>query len=63
MKGHVVEFVHKGVTFKVTPERTADKLASVTRLQVINPDYDLESSQTELFEEMQREWEKDWNEL
>jgi hypothetical protein len=63
LKGDVVEFIHKGVTFKVTPEAPADKLSNVSRLQVINPDYEMESSKTELFAEMQKEWEKDWSEL
>jgi hypothetical protein len=63
LKGKVVEFVHKGVTFKVTPEKPAKKLSNITRLQVINPDYGMESSETELLAEMQREWEKDWSEL
>ena len=63
LKGNIVEFVHKGVTFKVTPEGLTDKLSNLSRLQVINPDYEMESSKTELFAEMQKEWEKDWSEL
>jgi hypothetical protein len=61
LKGNVVEFVHKGVTFRVVPEKRADKLSNITPLQIVNPDYDLESS--ELFAEMEKEWEKDWSEL
>jgi hypothetical protein len=40
-----------------------DKLSNITPLQVINPDYDMESSETELLAEMKKEWEKDWSEL
>lgn len=37
LKGAVVEFTHKGVTFKVVPEQSIDKISNVTPLQVINP--------------------------
>jgi hypothetical protein len=63
LKGNVVEFIHKGVTFKVIPDKSTDKLSNITPLEVINPDYDLESSETELQTEMEKEWEKDWSEL
>jgi hypothetical protein len=45
------------------PMTPADKLRNVSRLQVVNPGYDLESAKTELLAEMQKEWEKDWSEL
>jgi hypothetical protein len=51
------------VTFKVIPDKPADKLSSTTPLYFINPDYNLESSEAELQAEMEREWEKDWSEL
>jgi hypothetical protein len=63
LKGNVVEFIHKGVTFKVIPDQPTDKLSNITPLKFINPDYDLESSATELLAEMEKEWEKDWSEL
>ena len=65
LKGAVVEFTHKGVTFKVVPEQSTDKLANVTPLEVINPAYgdDLESGAAELQKEMTKEWEKDWSQL
>jgi hypothetical protein len=63
LKGNVVEFVHKGVTFKVVPDRPTDKLSNITPLKLINPDYNLESSAPELLAEMEREWEKDWSQL
>jgi hypothetical protein len=65
LKGALVEFTHKGVTFKVVPEQSTDKLANVTPLEVINPVYgdDLESGAVELQKEMTKEWEKDWSQL
>ena len=65
LKGTVVEFVHKGVTFRVVPEQSTDKIGNVTPLQVINPAYgdSLESGAIELRTEMEKEWEKDWSEL
>jgi len=65
LKGKVVEFTHKGVTFKVVPEsqKTTSKTANITPLQVINPKFDLESAATELRAEMEKEWEKDWGQL
>ena len=65
LKGTIVEFTHKGVTFKVVPEQSTDKLANVTPLEVINPAYghDLESGAVELQKEMTKEWERDWSQL
>lgn len=62
-KGTVVEFVHKGVRFRVIPEGPTDKLGNITPLQFVNPDYQLESSNAELQAEMEKEWEKDWSQL
>ena len=63
LKGTVVEFTHKGVTFKVVPDKPSDKVSNITPLQVINPNYSLESASLELQAEMEKEWEKDWSEL
>ena len=63
LKGTVVEFTHKGVRFKVVPDKPTDKVSNITPLQVINPDYSLESAAIELQTEMEKEWEKDWSEL
>jgi hypothetical protein len=63
LKGAVIEFTHKGVTFKVVPEKASDKVGNITRLQVINPEYSLESAAGELRTEMEKEWEKDWSQL
>src|ERR1039458_9800154 len=63
LKGTVVEFTHKGVTFKVIPDKPTDKVSNITPLQVINPDHSLESAAIELQTEMEKEWEKDWRQL
>ena len=65
LKGTVVEFTHKGVTFRVVPEQSTDKLANITPLEVINPAHgdDLGSGTAELRKEMTKEWEKDWSQL
>ena len=63
LKGTVVEFTHKGVTFKVVPDKPTDKVSNITPLQVINPDYSLESAAIELQTEMEKEWETDWSQL
>jgi len=65
LRGAVVEFTHKGVTFKVVHKQSTDKLSNVTPLEVINPAYggDLESGAVELQKEMTKEWEKDWSQL
>jgi hypothetical protein len=49
LKGKVVEFVYKGVTFKVIPDKLTE--------------YNLESYETELLAELEKEWEKDWSQL
>lgn len=63
LKGAAVEFTHKGVTFRVTPEQATDKLKNITPLQVVNPEYSLESAATQIRTEMETEWEKDWGQL
>ena len=63
LQGAEVQFTHKGVTFKVVPERSGDKLGNITPLAVINPAYSLESAAIELRREMEKEWEQDWSEL
>ena len=64
LKGKLVEFIHRGVTFKLVPEQTADKLKNITALQIVNPKFpDLKSADAALRSEMQREWEKDWKRI
>jgi hypothetical protein len=47
----------------VISDQPTDKLSNITPLKFINPDYDLESSQTELQVEVAEEWGKDWSQL
>ena len=63
LKGTVVEFTHKGVTFKVIPDKPSNKVSNITPLQVINPNYSLESAANDLQAEMEKEWAKDWSQL
>jgi hypothetical protein len=63
LKGTVVEFTHKGVTFTVVPDKPSDKIRNITPLEVINPHYSLESAAIELQTEMEKEWEKDWSQM
>ena len=63
LKGTVVEFTHKGVTFRVIPDKPSDKVSNITPLEIINPHYNLESASDELQAEMEKEWEKDWSQL
>lgn len=63
LSGSVVEFIHKGVKFRVTPESTVDKLSKLTPLEVVNPDFDLEEGFGKLRKEMEDEWEHDWRQI
>ncbi|MBV9084809.1 MAG: hypothetical protein JOZ62_19195 [Acidobacteriaceae bacterium] len=60
-RGEDLNFVHKGRHFKVVPT-DLDKLARITPLQIVNPEYP-EMDMAELKAEMQTAWEKDWSEL
>jgi hypothetical protein len=61
LKGQPVEFIHKGVVFKVVPAVTTSKLSRLTRNTVVSPGANLDT--TDLMNEMQSEWEKDWSEI
>lgn len=66
LAGHKLEFVHKGVRFKVIPEGSPPKVSRLTSQRVFKPGRkhkDLETASRGLLAEMQREWEKDWSEL
>jgi len=58
LQGEAVEFVHKGVVFKVIPATQTSKLARLTRETVVGPE-----AEAGLLKEMEAEWEKDWSEL
>jgi antitoxin (DNA-binding transcriptional repressor) of toxin-antitoxin stability system len=61
LEGEPVEFIHKGVLFKVTPETRPSKLSRLTKEPVVAPGADLETE--ELLKEMEAEWRKDWSEI
>ena len=63
LDGEPLEFTHKGVVFKVTPESKPSKLAKLTGQTVVAPGADLERASRDLLKEMESEWEKDWSEL
>jgi hypothetical protein len=61
LNGEPIEFIHKGVVFKVVPETPASKLSRLTRETVVASGASLDT--TELMKEMEAEWEKDWSEI
>jgi antitoxin (DNA-binding transcriptional repressor) of toxin-antitoxin stability system len=61
LKGEPVEFIHKGVVFKVVPATPASKLSRLTKETVAAPGASLDTSG--LLKEMEAEWEKDWSEI
>jgi antitoxin (DNA-binding transcriptional repressor) of toxin-antitoxin stability system len=61
LKGEPVEFIHKGVVFKVVPATSTPKLSRLTRETVTAPGSDLDT--TDLLKEMEAEWQKDWSEI
>jgi hypothetical protein len=65
LEGETIEFIHKGVTFKVIPQTRKSKLSRLTAENIfatgVDPDSEYDS--TELLKEMEAEWEKDWADL
>jgi antitoxin (DNA-binding transcriptional repressor) of toxin-antitoxin stability system len=61
LKGEPVEFIHKGVVFKVVPATRTPKLSRLPRETVVAPGANLDT--TELLKEMESEWQKDWSEI
>jgi len=61
LQGEPIEFIHKGVIFKVIPATQTSKLSKLTRETVVAPDASPDT--TGLLKEMEAEWEKDWSEL
>jgi hypothetical protein len=61
LQGERVEFVHKGVVFKVIPEVPLSKLSRLTHETVVSPGASLDTA--ELLKEMEVEWQKDWSEI
>jgi hypothetical protein len=59
LEGKPVEFIHKGVVFKVIPSIRPSKLSKLTRETVIAPGATLDTK--DLLREMEAEWQKDWS--
>jgi hypothetical protein len=63
LDGEPLEFVHKGVIFRVVPEVKLSKLSKLTGQKVVAPDTNLKKASRELLKQMESEWEEDWSEL
>jgi hypothetical protein len=64
INGRNVEFVYKGVVFRVQPESTqTKKLDRLVGQPTLEPDVDLEQASRELAAEMESAWLKDWSEI
>ncbi len=63
LKGESVEFLYRGVVFKVTPEKKQSKLENLVGQPVLAPGADLASAGKELQVEMESEWMSDWSRL
>ena len=61
LRGEPVEFIHKGVIFRVVPATSTPKLSRLTRETVTAPGEDLDTK--DLLKEMEAEWQKDWSEI
>jgi len=62
--GRDVQFVYKGVVFRVQPESTqTKKLDRLVGQPTLAPDLDLEQASKELAAEMEAAWLKDWSEI
>jgi hypothetical protein len=63
LKGEPVEFLYRGVVFKVTPEQKQSKLDNLVGQPVLAQGVDLEQASKELLTEMEAAWMEDWSEL
>jgi hypothetical protein len=63
LKGEAVEFLYRGVVFKVIPEQKKSKLDKLVGQPVLAPGVDLEQASRELAAEMESEWMSDWSTL
>jgi hypothetical protein len=63
LKGESVEFLYKGIVFKVVPEKKQSKLDNLVGQPVVAPGADLASAGKELQAEMESEWMSDWSRL
>lgn len=63
LQGATVEFLYRGVVFKVTPETKKSKLDKLVGQPVLAPGVDLEQASKELLAEMEASWLEDWSAL
>ena len=64
INGQKVQFVYKGVVFRVQPEGTqTKKLDRLVGQPTLAPDVDLKQASKELAAEMEAAWLKDWSEI
>jgi len=63
LKGEPVEFLYRGVVFKVMPEKKQSKLDNLVGQPVLAAGVELEQAGKELLAEMEAEWLKDWSEM
>ena len=62
LQGETISVVHKGQRFRIVPEvDPTTRFDRLTPLQIIDPEFpNLED--VDMLPEMQKEWEKDWEE-
>jgi len=63
LAGETVEFLYKGVVFRLAPETNRSKLENLSGQPVVAGGVDLDNATRNLLKEMEAEWEKDWSEL
>lgn len=63
LEGQPVQFVYRGVVFKVTPENKKSKLDKLVGQPVLAQGADLEQASKELLAEMEESWKEDWGAL
>jgi len=63
LKGEPVEFLYRGVIFRVMPEQKQSKLDNLVGQPVLAPGVDLEQASKELLAEMEAGWREDWSAL
>ncbi|HEY3825341.1 MAG TPA: hypothetical protein VGL82_12330 [Bryobacteraceae bacterium] len=63
LKGEPVEFLYRGVVFKVVPTRNQSKLDNLVGQPVLASDIDLEQAGKDLLTEMEAAWMEDWSAL
>ena len=63
LKGEPVEFLYRGIVFKVTPDQKQSKLDRLVGQPVLAPGVDLEQASKDLLAEMEAAWKEDWSTL